>query len=123
MSFFNRLEKLEDFWRDDGRQSQHDAQREILCEFANADPDNAATVTRCEALAGTSSVVRMIRHPGCGELRRALGDYCREKRYRFPGAAVIRCRHGNNVVMIGGDGKVMQIFASQPIPTPMENQQ
>jgi hypothetical protein len=117
MSFFDRLKKLEDHfaeiapWLD----ARH-AQNRLMAEFSAADPANAELVNRCAEICGSANAIAMIKHRDC-RINRPLADFCREKRYRFPGASLVRCYHGNNVIMIGGNGKLMQIMAHKPAPT------
>ncbi|HEY1687183.1 MAG TPA: hypothetical protein VGG19_20655 [Tepidisphaeraceae bacterium] len=117
MSLWKRLDDLEDaFAGRRGEMDEREAQNFLLRKFADADPGNKATVERCAEISGSRNALAMIKHSECGELRRAIGNYCRANRYRFPGAKLIHCHHGNNVVTMSGNGALLQVMADLPMP-------
>ncbi len=86
-------------------------------EFLNRfrqEPANAATLDAAMVATGTSDPIQIIAHEAGASVREAFGAFCHEHRFHFPGAKLIRCRHGRNVVTIN-EGKLLHMFAEHDI--------
>lgn len=125
MNFFKRLNDLEQRLAD----AEHDRGdavlvAQVLNEFAAASDENKAMLHEAAELAKTRVASRIVRHEECGELRKALGKFCRIKRKQFPGAKLIRlpsCGPGKsdaNRMLMGGNGDLLQLYVCGPEGVP-----
>lgn len=100
MSTENRLQRLEAFAGQHLAGDSAAAQwKELQARFV-ADADNAALLATAAAMAGSNSLRRLLANDAddsnaakpVGELRRAVGRFCRRERLACPEASIVRVR-------------------------------
>jgi hypothetical protein len=119
-SFHQRLDKIEESLRmmaGDDATEQWKEMRDLFCE----EPANAALLGTLGAMAGSRSLPRLLTldRPDdarinllVGQLRHALGKFCRTNRYQYPQAKLIKIRRipgagdRNLIVPAGEDSDV-----------------
>jgi hypothetical protein len=106
------------------------AQWKEMRDLFTAEPDNSALLGTLGAMAGTRSLPRLLAlsRPDdvrieklAGELRSALGRFCRTHRYQCPQSKLIRIRHipgagDRNAIVVAGEdsgSKFLQIWEAE----------
>jgi hypothetical protein len=99
MSTENRLQRLEAFAGQHLAGDTAAQWKELQARFV-ADADNAALMAIAAVMAGSNSLRRLLANDAedsstaesVGELRRAVGQFCRRERLACPEASIVRVR-------------------------------